>query len=626
MSSGTSHEQAFAKVYNDLKNYPTLADVATALGRSYQTVRNYSVILRSRAAMGMDVPVLISRASGKSVSPAPEEETLSPVEHARKRADGVNKAMGKLFTSSDWPVINPEALVTAYRTANRYNRSTGEYDEVAGTPRTWLTDTLRVADIEDVRHETFIFTGAQNDAPIDEAFWQNLTAYAEFLGARIAVGPWTYETNWWDENSPTAREYDPRIERHLCFGQLKLGKSFMFGGEMNTLPTSPRPIADLTSYTQGRWGVFPHARLQLLSVPSTVPGEQAYQIMTTGAVTRSKVIPRKAGIKSIFHHVIGATIVEFDGEGRPFCRQLLADTDGSFYDLEYFVDRGAVGPAGPVRAITVGDLHLAKLKRDNALATLGFDYRSGETAPDSLIATLKPEHVFFEDIHDNESRNHHHVKDVSHNFEMAMRNRSSVKAEVMRTVTFLEQFQELYPDTKIHVVESNHDVALERYIREGRYRDMDGENLTYGLKLDLAYHEWREQVGLHLDADAKPPKFSMLEFAVRDLAGTCLDAVHWIYDGSDSCILDGVELGHHGHRGSNGAHGSAAGFARLGRPMTIGDKHSPQILDLVFVSGVMELQQGYNKGPSGWAVSDVIQYPNGKRTLITLQNGNWRAN
>ena len=59
--------------------------------------------------------------------------------------------------------------------------------------------------------------------------------------------------------------------------------------------------------------------------------------------------------------------------------------------------------------------------------------------------------------------------------------------------------------------------------------------------------------------------------------------------------------------------------------MTIGDKHSPQIEDGVYVAGVLDLSHGYNKGPSGWAVSAVVQYPDGKRALITLQNGKFRG-
>lgn len=627
---GTNHEQAFAAVYNDLTKYPTLREVADALGKTRKTVRNYSAILRRRHEKGDPVPALIWRGTAEApayalATPANDNVRPTPAELAAKRADDLRSTMGSLFTSTRYPVINPEALVIEQRTSRRWNSGAGEFVEVEGTPRTWLTDTLRVAPVEDVRGRRYIFTGAQNDADIHEGFWDNLTRYADEIGAEIVVGPWTYETNWWDENSPTAREYDHRIQNELCFGQMALGDNFVFCGEMNTLPTSPRPIADLTSYGQGRWAVYPHARLQLLSVPSTMPGEQAHQIMTTGAVTRPKVIPRKAGIKSIFHHIIGATIVEFDQDGDVFCRQINAAEDGSFYDLDVFMQGGLPHYHQRVRAVTIADLHLAKLQAKNALATVGFDYRNGDTVEGSLLEVLQPEHVFVEDIHDNESRNHHHAKDVSHNFEMAIRGRSSVKKEVMRTVAFLTLFQSLHPSTQVHVVESNHDVALERWIREGRYREMDGENLTYGLKLDLAYHEWRETVAHHLDSDTKPPKFSMLEYAVRDIAGATLEDIHWIYDGSDSFVLDGVELGHHGHRGTNGAHGSAAGFARLGRKISIGDKHSPQILDGVFVAGVMELQHGYNKGPSGWCNTHIIQYPNGKRTLITLQQGKWRA-
>jgi hypothetical protein len=66
------------------------------------------------------------------------------------------------------------------------------------------------------------------------------------------------------------------------------------------------------------------------------------------------------------------------------------------------------------------------------------------------------------------------------------------------------------------------------------------------------------------------------------------------------------------------------GFAKTGRKMTIGDKHSPEINEGVYVTGAMTLQQGYNKGPSTWAVSHVIQYKDGNRTIITLQDGRWR--
>jgi hypothetical protein len=90
-------------------------------------------------------------------------------------------------------------------------------------------------------------------------------------------------------------------------------------------------------------------------------------------------------------------------------------------------------------------------------------------------------------------------------------------------------------------------------------------------------------------------------------------------------MIDGIECGHHGFRGANGARGTVAGYAQMGRRMTIADKHSPEILDGVYVAGCMNLKHGYNKGPSSWAVAHVIQYANGHRTIVTLQNGKWRG-
>ena len=630
----TTHEQQFADIYNDTGKYPTLKDVAKALGKTKKTVRNYSALLRRKAEAGKDVPALVWRGPAITApayaigvaAPVEKAEKFTPQQTAEIRAGRIRGDMNALFTSTRYPVINPEVLVIEQKVARRWDAVLGDYVEVAGTPRSWLTDTLRVEGRADVRGQKFLFTGAQNDSDIHEGFWENLKAYADDIGAEIVIGPWTYETNWWDENSPTARNYDPRIQDHLCFGQMELGDNFVFCGEMNTLPTTPRPVADLTSYGKGRWAVYPHARLQLLSVPSTNPGEQAHHVMSTGAVTYPKVIPRKAGIKTLFHHVFGATLVEFDSDGDVFCRQINADDDGSFYDLDAYVDAGLVSYGHRVRAITFADLHLAKLGSRNAKATFGVD-KDGNQQIGSILSDLDPEHIFLEDIFDNEKSSHHREKDVQHHFEMALRGRDAVRDEVREAMKFLQLLNT--NRRTVHVVESNHDVALERYVREGRYRDDGGHNLEFGLELDLAYARYRKEVARCLDAEEKPPKFSLLEYAIRNEAksspaGTIGD-VHWIYDGNDSFILDGIEVGHHGHRGTNGAHGTAAGFARLGRKMSIGDKHSPQILDGVFVSGAMELHHGYNRGPSGWSVTHTIQYPNGKRTLITMQNGKWRA-
>ncbi|MCS3449833.1 hypothetical protein M2222_001346 [Bradyrhizobium elkanii] len=570
----------------------------------------------------VDWSLYIPPAPAATVTRGAEEagEELSAEDHAHKRAVDLSTEVTNLITSSNYPVINPDAILIDSYLVRRYDRSIGGYVIKEGTPRTWMTDTLRVAPITNPRNQNFIFTGAQNDAPLHEEFWANLLAYAEYLNAKIVVGPWTYETQWWAENNPTARAYATELSPYLCFGQMKIGDNFVFCGEMNTLPTASQPISDLVTYSRGRWAVFPHAKRQLKSVPSTDPNVQAHQVMTSGAVTRPKVIPRKAGVKSIFHQVVGATMVQFDDEGDVFCRQISASDDGSFYDLDARVANGDVTTGHRVRAITFADIHVRKLDPANTMATFGWDMR-GNVAKyrNSVVDVLNPEHMIYHDIFDNEPGNHHHVGDNAYSYEMAIRGRDSLECEVLQCGDFL--LRTLGEDRLGIVAEGNHDLALEKYAREGRYRN-HGINVRFGLQLEDAYLGHVEARSHALDNDLPVPRFSLLEHAVRLKYPQLGDKIEWCHDGY-SRLIDGIEVGNHGFRGANGAKGTVAGFARMGRKMTIGDKHSPEINEGVYVSGAMNLRHGYNKGPSGWAVSHVVQYADGKRAIITLQKGKW---
>ena len=653
--------------------------------------------------------------------PTNDEVTLAG-DYTGRRAELLGREVGALLTRSRYPVINPDAVIVDAYLTRRYDRKLGDYHFNEGTPRTWLSDTLRVAPVENAAFRRYIFTGAQNDAPLNKPFWQNLKAYAAYIGAEIVVGPWTYETSWWSENNPASRAYAGEITDHLCFGQMAIGDKFVFCGEMNTLPTASQPISDLTTYPRNRWAAFPHAKRQLKSVPSTDPSVQSVQVMTTGAVTFPKIAPRKAGVKSLFHHVCGAIVAEFGPNGEPFCRQITAGENGAFYDLDRHVAGGLVTAGHRVAALVCGDVHLRKMDKRNALATFGslpsiygplereleveepvalteraqvvldgvtnlgcvrtsdrelnvldrpdrvnangnlkgvtvgaadllvndamhrivhdlvdprlhdldavheVDARresDGAISPDSvgaaLIDVLNPREVLLHDVFDCEARNHHAAGDHALGIALHENGRDSVLDEVVQVAGLLEDLSN--GDRTVVVVESNHDLALERYIREGRYRG-DPVNMKYGLQLDAAYIQHAtSRIGKATRGEHAEP-FSLLEYAVRQ---TCFDVgtVRWAYD-NNSYLINGVECGHHGFRGSNGSKGTVQGFARTGRKMSIGDKHSPEINEGVYVAGVMQLQQGYNRGPSSWGVSHIVQYADGSRALITLHDGQWR--
>ncbi|MEY9435954.1 hypothetical protein [Bradyrhizobium elkanii] len=295
-------------------NYPNWVRAEEALKRKRK--ENYAI----------DWSLYVPPAPKATVTSGGEElsaEEVDPLIRARTLSAEVTQ----LITQSKYPVINPEAVIVDTPMLRSWSAKHRRYVEKEGRPRTWMVETLRVAPYRDPRGKNFIFTGAQNDALLHEEFWVNLKAYAAYIDAEIIVGPWTYETQWWAENDPQARTYAPELTEHLCFGQMKIGSNFVFCGEMNTLPTASQPISDLVTYSRGRWAVFPHAKRQLKSVPSNDPNVQAHQVMTSGACTRPKIIPRKAGVKSLFHQVVGATVVQFDEDGDVFLPR--GEQDGS---------------------------------------------------------------------------------------------------------------------------------------------------------------------------------------------------------------------------------------------------------------------------------------------------------
>lgn len=566
--------------------------------------------------------------AGQMCSPVKEKVDVVEIqkEHATRRANILHEILVDSVTKSNWPVINTDAIIVEPRLDRVYNYSTGDVTEQARSPRTYVSDVLRVAPITEYKNKTFLFTRAQNATAVHSGLLQNMRAYAAERNAAIVVGPDTYETAWWHETNPDCRDYDESIRDYLCFGRLEIGPNLFFAGEMNILTTATTPMSDLMSYSMGKWCIIPHSKQQLESVPSTDPNVMAHQILTTGSITLPKVTPRKAGIKSIFHHIMGFVVVEFDEEGQVFCRHVNSEEDGSFYDLWWRVEGGVVRKADQEKDrpdyIMPGDVHRAKLDQANHLdvqATFGFS-ADGTINNYNLLSTLQPRRIILQDLHDGQIDSHYTSDDLASKVEMSTRGRHKLETEIDGDARFLFSLGKLNPFLEeIIVDESNHDLRLERYVREGRYRT-DGFNARLGLQLEDRYLQHREDSAKAMDSGAPRESFSLFEFAVRKQCKAELTNVSWVYDGNSRVIND-VEVGHHGFRGTNGAKASISGYVRIGRKISYGDKHSPSIRDGAFQAGVLVMHQGYNKGPSSWGVSHILQYANGKRCIITLQNG-----
>ena len=461
----------------------------------------------------------------------------------------------------------------------------------------------------------YLLTCAQNNTRVHPQFWNNLKAYATYHNAELLVSQFAYNkasysgsTNVKPGQGPSVEDFDSMwfdsaLEGYFCNARVELSPHLMFCGEVTIMPTAARPLSGFETYTRKADGIFPHTTFALESIPGHMAGDTKMNY-TTGTVTIKNYIIRKAGLKAEFHHVYGALIVEIDCEGSHWVRQINATGEGSFYDLDAFVEDGEVTVKHRVEAINWGDIHVDSI--DEAVAVLSFD-------SDGILDTLKPRYQFMHDTLDFHSRNHHRIKNPHAMFERWIQNRECVRSEMERAVDFLNETS--YRDwCKTVVVPSNHDDALERWLREANPKT-DPVNAIF-------YHE-TELKKLYA-IQAQHEHYYLLEDVLQSLGAN--KNIKFLHEDTSFLLCNNIEAGMHGHLGPNGARAGILSFARMGRRTNTGHSHSTGICWGAYVAGTMsQLRLEYNKGPSSWSHSDIITYPNSKRCILSIRNNKWRG-
>jgi hypothetical protein len=67
-------------------------------------------------------------------------------------------------------------------------------------------------------------------------------------------------------------------------------------------------------------------------------------------------------------------------------------------------------------------------------------------------------------------------------------------------------------------------------------------------------------------------------------------------------------------------------YNKMGVKTVSGHSHTPGIEGGAYACGTNSiLEMEYVRGPSSWMHTDCIGYANGKRTLVNIINGRWRA-
>jgi hypothetical protein len=464
----------------------------------------------------------------------------------------------------------------------------------------------------------FILTAAQDSTEVNKEFLDNLLAYADWLGnCQVMISGFTYNKSLFEDHDKKGQSvyFDAAVEPYLTNDRTIIGDGMVFCGEYNRLPTTANPLSGYGAYTRDKWGVFPHAKVHLESIPR-MKGHPPKIVATTGCVTKPNYIPKSAGIKAEFYHTYGAILVEVLPDGRFFPRYLLAGKDGTFYDLDRLVDNKIITTGHRVKAVVHGDIHLRKLNAVCAETVWGMDTDTylADFNSSTLMHRLNPQYQFIHDLIDFQPRNHHNIGDPHHLYKMLVEGRESVSEEIAEAADFLAQISKSGCHTV--VVNSNHDEALRKWLKTADYRK-DPVNAEFFLECQLEYYRQVKE------GNGNPLIF---ETAIRrNLLASDLEYVEFL-DIDESCRLGDIEYGMHGHNGMNGSKTTPRTLSRVGPKAVTAHTHSPSTYDGLWTAGVYgELDMGYNTGLSGWAHSCVLTYQNDKHTHLFLSGDTWWA-
>ncbi len=439
-----------------------------------------------------------------------------------------------------------------------------------------------------------VVTCAVNDSPVHTPFLRTLETYCAERDAQLVVIPIRYKNPTSDRENAGEYNWPPVLAKYLVDKRIKVCQGLQILADIKTQPTAVNPLSGMDTITGTDCGIFGHTRVALTSVP-TRGHELPKLLMTTGAITKAQYSDSKSGAKGEFHHVIGAVVIELDGENFHL-RHICSGSDGSFIDLDRKWTKAGSTEAPPALALILGDVH-AERADPNVI-----------TASRAIQKALRPKKLVLHDVLDFGSASHHNG--YWERFQRRVSKKDRVADELKVTTALIDSFYRKGQETVI--VSSNHNEHFGRWLADHRNGD-DVQNAAI-------YHRAKATILAHIEKTFQIPHIFGL------IAGPMLKYPARFLSDTESLTVAGIELAYHGDKGPNGSRGSAKAFDKIGAKTVIGHSHSPCIVGGCYQTGTSSLlNMGYNVGPSSWMHSHVVIYASGKRSHIHVINKtSWR--
>lgn len=452
----------------------------------------------------------------------------------------------------------------------------------------------------------FVITAAQNATPVHKAFLQSLLTYCKHNAAELLVIPYRYKnpTSHWSKAANSDDWWAPELAPYLFDKRMRLNPNLLLLADIKTQPTATAPLQGFESISGANSAIIGHPKLELATVPT--PQAKLPKIMTTtGAVTMKNYSPTKAGKKGDFHHTYGACIVEVVGKTFHL-RQLNAVRDGSFMDLNFEYAGADVRPVERLAGLDMGDTHEEFVDPGVVDATFG---------PGGIVPTLKPMYLVWHDVHDGYARNHHHRDNPFIEYAKHHAGMNNVEKALQKTFDFVDRHTPSWCSNVF--VPSNHPDVIARWVREANPKT-DPVNCVFWARTFEAM-----MLGTRMGESGAQTIDPFVYWAKQKMK--CASRTHFLAR-DESFRICGIEVGYHGDQGANGARGSRKGFSRIGERTVIGHSHSPGITEGAYQVGTSSrLTLEYNRGPSSWLHTHCLIYVNGKRSLVNIIGGQWRA-
>jgi hypothetical protein len=454
--------------------------------------------------------------------------------------------------------------------------------------------------------QRYVITSAQNATPVHEGFLAALKRYCAHNDAQLLVIPYRYKnpTSIFTNEEKGQDWWAPELNAYKLNVRTPIGKHVVVLADIMTQPTATRPLEGYETIVGGKTAIIGHPKLELTTVPAP-QNKLPTLLTTTGSVTVKNYIKGKAGKKGEHHHTFGACLIEIDGDTYHL-RQLNALKDGSFMDLQHEYTPDGVRRVERAAALVMGDTHVEYVDPQVVEATFG---KGG------IVETLKPRALVWHDVHDNYAPNYHHKDEVFARYAKHHHGRNNVERELDRTFQFIDDHT---PRDTLNVFPySNHPGWLSQWVKLTDPRT-DLENCLFWAKTFVAMCSGTKMGDGGVEtidpfvywAQRKLKKFSNSLFLGKD----------------DSHQIKDIEVAFHGHFGVNGSRGTLRQFSRIGVKTVTGHGHQPGICEGAYRVGTnSRLRLEYNHGPSGWLHTDCVIYENGKRSLINIINGKWKA-